>query len=625
VGSRPVRLLLSPIAALVALLGLADCSAGVPETGSVVSVSPVTTSVPQEDASDVRDLAGPSSGLNEVEVATGYMRAMSTGDPSKIQQWVLPGVRNRVEHWDDPATTVRVYSVFEASQMLVRPDGQREVPVKVKLVGQLKGGRDWSPATGDDMLTLVLDNDGPDFRVANPDAIWMRDVNFARLYASTEVYLFPDTTRPSPQLAPVPVFVRRGDSDPDVSALEVERALEVLLDGPRGRYDHLDTAIPDGTVLRDFRYAEGVATVSLSRRFARAKGFGQLRVAQVVWTVNRLLPNTPVRIQVEGRQVRTIGDEQFSTTRAWQRRDMPLAAMLPQRSRQGQNGSVLFVRNGEIWTVTPKAGQPPKPLELDAGGTKSAPTWSPDHRAMAFLAGPGDERQLWVTPPEGGRAFPAEELSGRLSPPSWSPDSERIYVVSRDEAGARLLEVSRSTLSVRPLSLPPLPDGLQLSSVTVSPDGAFVLAVADLPDRKVWEAEPVPGGQLFLGQFGPDGVLEWSPRQLAPGLGRVFSPVWVDPVTVAFIAETGSKDDLGRLWTVQSDGWDPTAVLDDSVSIGDIGNQLTVDPAGSAFVVPARSSTGISLWMITRGEKSVSTLTVPNTNFFDVDPSFASR
>ena len=70
----------------------------------------------------------------------------------------------------------------------------------------------------------------------------------------------------------MPVFVRRGERPGGVRA-GVERALEVLLDGPRGRYDHLDTAIPDGTVLRDFRYAEGVATVSLSG-VRRAKGSG---------------------------------------------------------------------------------------------------------------------------------------------------------------------------------------------------------------------------------------------------------------------------------------------------------------------------------------------------------------
>jgi hypothetical protein len=106
----------------------------------------------------------------------------------------------------------------------------------------------------------------------------------------------------------------------------------------------------------------------------------------------------------------------------------------------------------------------------------------------------------------------------------------------------------------------------------------------------------------------------------------VFSPVWVDPVTVAFIAETGNKDDLGKLWTVKSDGWDPTAVLNDSgMPIGDIGNQLTVDPSGSSFVVSARSSNGISLWTVDRREGSVTYLTAPGPGSFDVDPSFASR
>ena len=625
-GSRPLRLL-RPIAALVALAGLAACTAGVPPTGDVVSVSPVTTSVPQEDADVLQDLSGPSSGQSEVEVATGYMRAMNSGDVSRIQRWVMTGDHGQVRRWSGKTTTVRVYSVFEPGQPEVRENGRRVVPVKVKLVGQLENGRDWSPATGDDMFDLELGNDGGDVRVANPRDLWMRDVNFARLYASTELYLVADTSRPSPQLAPAPVFVRRGGGDPEASQPAVDDALKLLLAGPRGRYQNLETAIPRGTALRSFRYAENVATVDLSRRFAEAKGSGQLRVGQVVWTVNRLLPTASVRILVEGRPVGTVGDERFSIDRTWRRRDMPLAAMLPRRSRQRQDDAVLFVRRGEIFTVTPEAGQPPQLLGLVASGTKSAPTWSPDRRFLAFLAGTGNERSLWVTRSQpGARAFPAEELSGRLSPPTWSPDSKWIYVISRDETGARLLEVNRRTLSVSQRRLPPLPGGLQPSSITVSPDGASVLAVADRPDRKVLDAEPVPGGQLFLGQFGPDGVLQWSQRPLAPGLGRVFSPVWVDPVTVGFIAETGDKDDLGKLWTIRSDGWDPTAVLNDSgPPIGDIGNQLTIDPSGASFVVPARSGTGTSLWMVHRREKSVSYLTAPAPTSFDVDPSFASR
>jgi hypothetical protein len=609
----------------VALLGLAACTAGVPQTGDVVSVSPVTTSAPQEDADALLDF-GPSPGQTEIEVATGYMRAMNSGDVSNIQRWVTPEARDQLTRWSDPATTVRVYSVFEPGHVRLRADGRRAVPVKVKLVGQLKDGRDWYPATGDDELTLVMGNEGADIRVDNPGGLWMRDVNFARLYASTEVYLVADKTHPSAKLAPGPVFVRRGDSEQEASEPEVTRALELLLAGPRAHYRNLDTAVPRGTDLRWFRYAEGVATVNLSRQFAEAEGSGQLRVGQVVWTVNRLLPTAAVRILVEGRPVGTVGDEQFSTNRSWKRGDMPLAAMLPQRSREREDDSVLFVRRGEIFTVTPESGQPPKLMPLNGRGAKSAPTRSPDHRSMAYLAGASDERKLWVVPPGSDRAFSAEELSGRLSPPSWSPDSKRIYVVSRDETGARLLEVSSSTLSVRQLRLPLLPGGLQLSSVTVSPDGAFVLAVADRPGREALEAEPFPGGQLFLGQLGTNRVIAWSARQLAPGLGRVFSPIWVDPVTVAFVAETGDKDDLGKLWTVKSDGWDPTAVLNDTgMPIGDIGNQLTVDPSGSSFIVPARSSNGISLLMVNRREKLFTFLTAPAASSFDSDPSFASR
>jgi hypothetical protein len=347
-----------------------------------------------------------------------------------------------------------------------------------------------------------------------------------------------------------------------------------------------------------------------------------------VWTVNRLIPTASVRILVEGHQVRTVGAERFPASRRWRRQDPPLEGMWPQRSQQREDDSILFVRQGEIYTIVPQAGQSPRPVEVDAPSPKSAPTWSPDHRSMAFVAGSGHSQSLWLVQP-GGKAFQPSEADmpeGKLAAPSWSPDSKSVYLVVRTRSGARLVEVARNTLAVRFLDLPPLPGGLQPASVTVSPDGAFALAVAVRPDRKVEPAEPVPGGQLYLGQLGPTGVVGWSRRQLAPGLGRVFSPVWVDPVTVGFIAETVNKDDLGKLWTIKSDGWNPTAVLNDSdMPIGDIGNHLTVDPTGRSFVVTARSSTGASLWMVNRQDKSASYLTLPAPNTFDTDPSFASR
>jgi hypothetical protein len=626
VADRRARLL-RPIVALAALGGLAACTAGVPQTGEVVPVSPVTSAPPSVNPEALQDVGGPFSGQSESEVAVGFMNAMNTGDVSAIQRWVMPQARGQVAGWSKPTATVRVYSVFEPGTEYVGDDDRRIVPIKVKLVGQLRGGRDWYPAAGDDLLSLELDKDGADARVANPGpVIWMRDVNFSKLYASAELYLAPDLTDPTPQLAPVPVFVPNGpEGDPKAPEQRVKRAVELLLEGPQDRYSNLGTAIPDGTRLDGIRYAHDAVTLDLNRRFTEKGGSGRLRIGQLVWTVNRLLPNASVRVLVQRRPVPTVGSDQFPADRRWNRQDEPLAGMWPQRSVRREGDSILFVRRGEIFTIAPETGQSPRPVELDAPSPKSAPTWSPDHRSMAFLAGGGTAQALWVA--SEGEAFPATgELAGKLSPPSWSPDSKRVYLVLRDDAGARLLEVTRRTLGKRFLDLPPLPSGLQPASIAVSPDGAFVLAVADRPGRKVEEAEPVPGGQLFLGRFGPDGVIGWSRRQLAPGLGRVFSPVWVDPVTVGFIAETDNKDDLGRLWTIKSDGWDPTAVVNNSdIPIGDIGNHLTVDPSGRFFVITARSSTGASLWLVNRQDKSVSDLTLPAANAFDTDPSFASR
>jgi hypothetical protein len=474
-----------------------------------------------------------------------------------------------------------------------------------------------------------MGREGAEARVANPGPVlWMRDVNFSRLFSPAEVFMVPDLDDPSPLLAPVPVLVPKSpEGDPEAPNRRVERALGLLLAGPRGRYANLKTAIPPGTRLLDFRYEDNVATVNLDRRFTGAGGSGQLRVGQLVWTVNRLIPSAWVRIHVDGRAVRTVGVDRFPVARQWRRRDEPFAGMWPQRSQQRADDSILFVRRGEIWTIAPEPGEAAKPFELNAPSPKAAPTWSPDHRWMAFLTGGGDGQSLWLVQP-GGKAFrPPGQLPGRLSAPSWSPDAKRVYVVSRSESGARLLEITRSTLGVRTLTFPPVPSGLELRSVTVSPDGAFVLAVADRPDTKVENAEAIPGGQLFLGQLGPDGVVGWSERQLAPGLGRVFSPVWVDPVTVGFIAETDNKDDLGRLWTVKSDGWNPTAILNDSDGdpIGDIGNRLTVDPSGRSLIVTVRSTNGAALWMVNRQGKSFTRLTLPPSDAFESDPSFASR
>lgn len=624
-GSRPSRLL-RPFVVLAALAGLAACTAGVPETGQVVSVSSVTSAPPPADPQSLRELGGPSIGQSETDVAVGFMNAMSSGDVARISRWVMPKARPQVERWVAKTATIKVYSAFEPLPEY-RQDNRLIVPIRVKVVGELRDGRDWYPAAGDHLLNLELAKDGAESRIAEPGQfMWMRDMSFSRRHTSAEIVLVSDLSDPSPHLAPVPVFVPSGgEDDPEAADVRVTAALRLLLAGPQKRYANLDTAIPPGTRLRSFSYAKDLATVNLTREFADPHGSGQLRVAQVFWTVSRLLPTAAVRVLVEGRPVTKLGVDQFPAAQHWRQRDEPLAGMWPRRSQERDSDSVLFVRRGEILSIVPEPGQSPQPVKLNAPSPKSVPTRSPDHRWMAFVAGRGDEQSLWLVNP-GGDAFRAEELSGRLSAPTWSPDSKRVYVVCQDETGTRMVEVARSNLIVRPVEFAPLPSGLEPVSIAISPDGTSMLAVADRPVRGATDTEPVPGGRLYLGRLGPNGISSWSSRQLAPGLGRVFSPIWVDPVTIAFVAETDNKDDLGKLWTMKSDGWDPTAVLNDTeVAIGDIGNRLAVDPTGRVFVITVRSGDGASLWTVDRRDRNVQTLTSPDPSDFDIDPNFASR
>lgn len=70
---------------------------------------------------------------------------------------------------------------------------------------------------------------------------------------------------------------------------------------------------------------------------------------------------------------------------------------------------------------------------------ESQPTWSPDGRSVAFVAargsGTGDDAprpQLWLLPADGGEARQLTTLREGVSSYTWSPDGQRIALVSRD-------------------------------------------------------------------------------------------------------------------------------------------------------------------------------------------------
>jgi hypothetical protein len=624
VASRRTRLA-RPAAALAAALALAACTAGVPRTGEVVTVSPMQAPPTATDDAAVEEGGGPAAGLSDTQVAQGFMSAMNTVRPEMIERWVMPKAAEQVRAWSE-RTAVNVYHSVQPDPPVVE-DGRRIVPVRLDMVGRLERGREWTPRSDEDVIRLELQKVGAEWRVANPGKeLWVRDVDFKKLYTPVEMFLVPPGGAAGHRLAPVPVFARRaapGTPAPEVLEARARDAVRSLLEGPEGRYVHLTSAIPLNTTLRSLVYESGVVTVDLSSRFTDTDsgGSGELRVGQLVWTITRLIQTAQVRILVEGRQVGTVGMDSFHAAGHLQRNQEPIAGLWPQRSSVADADTVLFARGGELYTIPPQPNQKPDVIGFDAPSPKSAPTWSPDHRWIAFLSASGRDQQVWMLQP-GAQAFPTS-LTGRLSPPSWSADSSHLYVLKRTPSGTRLVEVTRRTLGVVERDLPALPGGMRPTSLAVSPDGAWVLAVADHGDP-----QPGDGGQLFLGRFGPRGVLGWHNRPIAPGLGRVFSPVWVDALTVAFIAETDSQDDVGRLWMMKRDGWEPTAVLNadpEGAGVPELGHQLTVDPSGSGFIFTVGTPTGASLWMVDRQGISPRPLTLPTAKEFDTDPSFASR
>lgn len=92
-----------------------------------------------------------------------------------------------------------------------------------------------------------------------------------------------------------------------------------------------------------------------------------------------------------------------------------------------------------IW-LAPTEGGPPR--RFTAGtSSDSAPCWSPDGRALAFVSDRGgDAPQLYVIAADGGEARCLTSLPGGVLAPRWSPDGAWIAFLSRANEAERAAE-----------------------------------------------------------------------------------------------------------------------------------------------------------------------------------------
>jgi hypothetical protein len=622
----------------LALLALAGCSAGVPRTGEVTTVSRID-SPNQRDLPGDRKGTGPAIGLKPAELVQEYLSIASPGDPGTAKPWVVPNAATtaRLEAWTK-RPSAWVYDNPTLKAVGPARKGEATIDMEVSMIGRFDG-RDWTPLAEERSLEFKLRKVDTEWRIANPDdELWMSEEDFKERFRRMTLFMVSGSE--GRQLVPAPTFFDRrapgSSAGEDGVESHAEEVLRLLLEGPRGRLeDGLETAIPPGTRLESFSYvpSSGLATVDLSGEFTApgGPGSGGLRVAQLVWTITELIRTAQVQIQVDGRQVETVGPDGFRLDRPYRGTAEELKALWPRRA--GSGTSVAFVRLGQVYTVPiDDPAAKPKVLPLPPSGQLHHPVWSPggDHIAYQINAGQTNDVEL-TTATATAKEMTRTGLRGELSEPTWVPaEPDRLLALKRVRDRVELWSVTPGSddKPVR-LSLGELPDGLEPSLLRVSPDGGRVLAVMHSRQRLA-DGDRVSfgndSGQLYLGVLGAGGVKQWVAGPLAPGQGDAHSPVWADPETIAFIGEGGAKGSRA-LWTIRVDGWDPTQVLASDRSAAnavDIADQLTVDPRGKTLVFKSSTDLSSSLWLVNINGRDLRALTPADSSILDSDPNLAS-
>ncbi|MEP6472950.1 MAG: protein kinase, partial [Gemmatimonadota bacterium] len=240
----------------------------------------------------------------------------------------------------------------------------------------------------------------------------------------------------------------------------------------------------------------------------------------------------------------------------------------------------------------------------DSPGLETDPAISPDHRFIAYAAGPYFQAHVFVRQLSGG---PVRDLTaslpGRNTRPRWSPDGSELLFVSSD---GRERKVSRvSLLGGVPKVLVDIQSDDGIASADWSPDGKRIV----YDQGGVLNITPLEGGTPTVIWKGTDPfAVSWSPDGKHIAFVEGGNRLWhgatdltnVAPSAIFVISADGARTDtiaplaainLSPTWTPDSRGLFFISNRDGSKDI----YRATLTSSGALAGTPERLTTGLTL------------------------------
>jgi hypothetical protein len=551
------------VTAAALLVLTVGCSA-LPQSGPVRRDSSATTQPPEE--AEVTP-AGPGRGDSQVEVANGFLAAM-TANPltTSVARSFLS--RTAQSTWNPNRATV-VYQVSSAA--LAKGNMVR---VRLSDAQRLDSRGGWLGAAGPagSRLRLHVVREGGEWRIADPpDAVVIPRWYLERSFRPFNLYFFDQTER---VLVPDRVYLPRGDQTS--SAL-----VRALLSGPgddaapvtRTEFPpqtQLDLSVPVAP--------DGTAEVPFSDQLLKLPPEKLTRaVAQLAWTLRQVPGLTRLRM--------TVGDATVPLPDG--RRDFSVQegdAFAP--TVQGADDHLFGLRKGRVVTIRDGDEEPaPGPLGRRGFALRSIGVRL-DGKAIAAVAGDGGT--VFVAPSAGTRQQEStvrRVYDGRnVLPPAYDMFGG-LWLVDRTGSGSRVIHVvngRRTTVDLPGIS------GRKVTAFVISRDGTRLVALLDGSGT---------GDKLVTTRLlrAADGSFTGATRSnridgLPSDLGDLRDLAWRSPNDLAVLGRPSQGRSEIALVTLDGSPGDPATVQPDSW----LGNAVGL--AGSP-------DSGLPLYLVTPGQQ----------------------